>query len=138
MTIVPKNRSKVAREEQANAISGQPGRAFAWGAWKERAACANKPVVKLETEAGQMIDHVLIVQDFYFDEETHGPGYGRGMSRVKKLHLDMLRRVCKTCPVKMQCRELAKVEEWGFLAGESESERRKNHRHSPGATPPLS
>lgn len=104
--------------------SAQPGIGFAYDEWKERAACHGNPTVKLETESGQMIDHILTVQDFYPGDEK----FTRGNSKAKNLHIAMLRRTCKQCPVLKNCEELAKVEEWGFLAGLTEEERRRKRR----------
>jgi len=104
--------------------SAQPGKEFAYDEWKTRGACHGAPTVKLETVTGQMVDHVLTVQDFYPGDEN----FTRGQSKARNLHIAMLRRTCASCPVLQECTELSKVEEWGFLAGYTEEERRRKRR----------
>lgn len=121
MTLVPMNRQH-DKENLRNRPSGQPGRAFSWEPWKLQGACHGHPTVKLETEDGRMVDHVLTIEDFYVE-------IGRGRTnKSRKLHFDMLRRVCGRCPVLDECRELAAVEDWGFLAGLTETERQKRKK----------
>lgn len=105
---------EAAVQHRLNAPARQPGRIMAYAGWKENGACHDHPTIS--------------TADFYPSDDMPPNG------EIRDAHDAMLRNLClgnmlleiSPCPVLDQCRELAKLEEWGFLAGQTEEERRKS------------
>lgn len=91
------------RELVRNLPARQPGRVFSWDEWKDNGACKG------------------MTEEFYAVELFPN----RSAERVR--HIQTLRGICANCPVFKECDELGRVEEYGFLAGLTEDERRKRN-----------
>jgi len=93
--------------------------------WKEQGSCRTT-TFGLDERGDEVSDGDATerMRAWYY---TTIPSF-RGRQDRRAAHVRMLRQVCASCPSLLPCRELAKVEPYGFMAGITEDERRPRHK----------